>query len=692
MNCHDARGQVGSGHGAGSGVGRASALRFAEEGAKVVVADVDARPGEGDGAADRGGRRHRRRRSSATCPRRADVDATDRGRGRALRATRHHLQQRRRPDAAARVDLRGAHRRRLRPARRDQRARRVPRLQARGPPVQAAGRRRRDPQHRFRRRSRVVGRHASTARPRARCTSSRRRSPSRARRSTSACNAICPAAMPFTNFTDAEGMEAPARTAASRWRNASAPCTRSGGRSPPRTAPRPRCTSCPTGPRTSPACSCPSTAGTSPTMTAAEQTTAELPRPRGAAPAVRPAQQLQRALRWRLHRRPVSRVARAARAGARSTRASCTSSPDTRATRSSRGCRTPTGRTSPRSATRRATPRSATADVFASSPDADGHRRRRASGVVNSMLSMGGTQHRRYRALVQPSFVPAKAQWWIDELDRAARCTLLIDGFVDDGRAELNVDFAAAIPVLTITGSFGVPVEQALIIRAVRSSSDRSEIVRRSSSRSSRRGASSRGRPHQRARRGRVHRRRRRRRTGSPTPRSTRSRCCCSPPAPARRGSRWASPSPRSSQRPDVLDAVRDDRAAAAVGHRRVAAVDAHRPDVLAPRDPRRRVPGCAHPGGLGAAPVPRRRQPRPGPLGTARRVRHHAAPETGARVRQRSARVPRHARRPRGDERRHQRAARPAPEPAPRSRRRTAAATSACTNAAPLRSRWCSR
>ena len=51
------------------------------------------------------------------------------------------------------------------------------------------------------------------------------------------------------------------------------------------------------------------------------------------------------------------------------------------------------------------------------------------------------------------------------ELDRAARCNLLIDGFVDDGRAELNVDFAAAIPVLTITGSFGVPVEQALVIR-----------------------------------------------------------------------------------------------------------------------------------------------------------------------------------------------------------------------------------
>jgi cytochrome P450 len=77
---------------------------------------------------------------------------------------------------------------------------------------------------------------------------------------------------------------------------------------------------------------------------------------------------------------------------------------------------------------------------------------------------MGGVQHRRYRSLVQPSFVPAKAQWWISNwIERTVH--RLIDNFVDDGRAELNVDFAAAIPVLTITGSFGVAVEQALVIR-----------------------------------------------------------------------------------------------------------------------------------------------------------------------------------------------------------------------------------
>jgi cytochrome P450 len=102
-------------------------------------------------------------------------------------------------------------------------------------------------------------------------------------------------------------------------------------------------------------------------------------------------------------------------------------------------------------------------DLFASSPDASGPVAGDIS-MTSSMLSMGGAQHRRYRSLVQPSFVPAKAQWWIANwIERTVH--LLIDGFADAGRAELNVDFAAAIPVLTITGSFGVPVEQALVIR-----------------------------------------------------------------------------------------------------------------------------------------------------------------------------------------------------------------------------------
>lgn len=102
-------------------------------------------------------------------------------------------------------------------------------------------------------------------------------------------------------------------------------------------------------------------------------------------------------------------------------------------------------------------------ETFASAPAEEPSDNREAA-VMNSILMMGGAQHRRYRALVQPSFVPAKAQWWINNwIEQTVHA--LIDNFVDDGHAELNVDFAAAIPVLTITGSFGVSVEQALIIR-----------------------------------------------------------------------------------------------------------------------------------------------------------------------------------------------------------------------------------
>jgi cytochrome P450 len=86
-------------------------------------------------------------------------------------------------------------------------------------------------------------------------------------------------------------------------------------------------------------------------------------------------------------------------------------------------------------------------------------------GMQSSILHMGGAQHRRYRTLVQPSFVPAKAKWWIENwIDETVHG--LIDGFETDGKAELNVDFDAAIPVLTITGSFGLSVDDALDIRA----------------------------------------------------------------------------------------------------------------------------------------------------------------------------------------------------------------------------------
>jgi cytochrome P450 len=102
-------------------------------------------------------------------------------------------------------------------------------------------------------------------------------------------------------------------------------------------------------------------------------------------------------------------------------------------------------------------------EVFRSSPPGTG--RFDASSIAASMLGMNGKEHRRYRSLVQPSFVPNKAKWWIESWIHQT-VHGLIDGFEADGRAELNVDFDAAIPVLTITGSFGLSVDQALDVRA----------------------------------------------------------------------------------------------------------------------------------------------------------------------------------------------------------------------------------
>ncbi len=73
----------------------------------------------------------------------------------------------------------------------------------------APGRRWCDPQHRFGRGTRRLGRQRSTARPRARCTSSPRASRSSARADGIRVNAICPARMPYTGFMAAGGLGPP---------------------------------------------------------------------------------------------------------------------------------------------------------------------------------------------------------------------------------------------------------------------------------------------------------------------------------------------------------------------------------------------------------------------------------------------------------------------------------------------------
>jgi cytochrome P450 len=97
-------------------------------------------------------------------------------------------------------------------------------------------------------------------------------------------------------------------------------------------------------------------------------------------------------------------------------------------------------------------------------PQADAHTLR-SSAMESMILYMEGKQHRAYRGLVQPSFIPRRAPWWIDQWIRAT-----VDGLIENlqgrGSADLNVEFCAPIPLLTICGSFGVSVADALEIRA----------------------------------------------------------------------------------------------------------------------------------------------------------------------------------------------------------------------------------
>lgn len=105
-----------------------------------------------------------------------------------------------------------------------------------------------------------------------------------------------------------------------------------------------------------------------------------------------------------------------------------------------------------------------------SSSSATADQRRAGLGLYeSSMLTMDGEAHRRLRGLVQPRFVPKQMQWWLDRWI-AGTVDSLLDRLAGRGRADLNVELFAPIPLLTICGSFGVSVAQALDIRTAATS------------------------------------------------------------------------------------------------------------------------------------------------------------------------------------------------------------------------------
>jgi cytochrome P450 len=81
------------------------------------------------------------------------------------------------------------------------------------------------------------------------------------------------------------------------------------------------------------------------------------------------------------------------------------------------------------------------------------------------MLFMDGQRHRRMRSLVRNAFTPKRAGWWIDNWITDT-VDSLFNLIADKGKSDLNVEFFAPIPLLTICNSFGVSVAEALEVRA----------------------------------------------------------------------------------------------------------------------------------------------------------------------------------------------------------------------------------
>ena len=94
-----------------------------------------------------------------------------------------------------------------------------------------------------------------------------------------------------------------------------------------------------------------------------------------------------------------------------------------------------------------------------------------------AILFMNGRQHRDYRTLVQPSFVPGRAVWWLENWIRQA-VEQLVQGFAHEDAVDLNLELCSVIPLLTITGSFGIGIEDALDVRAaVTSDGDHRDVL-----------------------------------------------------------------------------------------------------------------------------------------------------------------------------------------------------------------------
>jgi cytochrome P450 len=88
-----------------------------------------------------------------------------------------------------------------------------------------------------------------------------------------------------------------------------------------------------------------------------------------------------------------------------------------------------------------------------------------AKQIGRTILHMGGDEHRQYRGIVQPLFIRQLVEsWWQPALVEPIVDELL-QTFQNAGRAELNQQLCARLPMHTVTRSFGLPADIALQFR-----------------------------------------------------------------------------------------------------------------------------------------------------------------------------------------------------------------------------------
>ena len=85
----------------------------------------------------------------------------------------------------------------------------------------------------------------------------------------------------------------------------------------------------------------------------------------------------------------------------------------------------------------------------------------RSLGVVvgRSMIQMGGAEHRRYRALVQPAFTRREMERWRERWVEPMVAELLEEIVSRGGAVDLYAEVCSKVPVFTIASSFGAEPE-----------------------------------------------------------------------------------------------------------------------------------------------------------------------------------------------------------------------------------------